>query len=177
MKFLYYVKTSLKGLISTIVPTIAYFILFPLILSGVFFMMENISHNSDLKLKEVTVQVVDLDKSEMSKALIEFLKGENFKEFVNIKEEVEPSNMKAVESIKGENKLIINKGYEEGILESKKAESIKLQVTDLKNEHSLEAIKNILNVYHQNLYMEVSGGNRDEINKINSISVINENIL
>ena len=103
MKVLYYVKTILKGMFANGLITIAYFVLLPVILAGVMGFMKSSTHDNPLKLKKVTVSIVDEDKTKMSKSLIDFLKSEDMQELVTISNE--DSNCD----------LIIKEGYEKNL--------------------------------------------------------------
>ena len=103
MKVLYYMKTTLKGMFANGLITIAYFVLLPVILAGVMGFMKSSTHDNPLKLKKVTVSIVDEDKTKMSQSLIDFLKSEDMQELVTISDE--ESNCD----------LIIKEGYEKNL--------------------------------------------------------------
>ena len=100
MKLWYYMKMNFKNMFATGVITIAYYILFPILLAGVMGFMQG----SQLKIKSVNTKIVDYDNSEMSKQLVSFLEGNELSEIVNIVDK------------KPEVEIIINKGYGDDVL-------------------------------------------------------------
>lgn len=99
MKLLVYVKTTLKGIVSSLPITIGCYVLFPIVLASAMSFLLNGVDNSDTKVKKVEFQIVDNDKSEYSKSLITMLKTDELKEYIKISKD-------------SENKVIIPKGYE-----------------------------------------------------------------
>lgn len=160
MRLIYYLKSNLKVMKSTLLSQILYYMLFPLVMAGVFTLTETMGKNTEIKLKETTIQVIDNDNTEMSKEVLNLLKGEGMDEIISVDED-------------GKNKLIIEKGYEDNILEGKEGK-IALKVEDGKNVQTLETLKVVLDKYHQNLYIAVNGG---ENIKENNIPVVKEEIL
>ena len=145
MRLLYYIKSSLKIMKSTLLIQIMYFIVFPLILAGVLTLTETIGKGEDIKLKETKVKVVDKDNTEMSTEIINLLKAEGVKDYILIDEE-------------GKNELIIEEGYGERVLKGEEGK-ITLKTGGRNDIVVMETLKGVLDKYHQNLYIAVSGGN------------------
>lgn len=164
MRLLYYIKTTLKGMVSSGAITLVYFIGFPIILAGFMGFVQNTAHDTPLKLKSLNIQIADEDNSEMSKNLIEFLNSNDMKDVV-----------KVVDS-KPEAEIIIPEGYEKDLLSLNKGE-----VIINKKEEGYNAITNtlkiILDKYHQSIYVSLSGGSTEELNKITGTSIIEEEII
>ncbi len=110
MKALYYIKTTLKGMFANGVVTIAYFILFPILLACFMAFFNNLNDENPLKLKALNVQIVDEDNTENSKRLIELLGSDDLKEVVNIVDK------------KPDVELIIKEGYEKNVLSLNKGD-------------------------------------------------------
>ena len=111
MKLIVYVKTTLKGIISSLPLTIGCFVLFPILLaSGMSLLINGLDH-SDTKVKKVEFQIVDKDKSDYSKSLISVLKADELSEYIKISKD-------------SENKIIIPKGYENTFVKDEKHDVI-----------------------------------------------------
>lgn len=164
MRLLYYIKTTLKSMVSSGAITLVYFIGFPIILAGFMGFVQNTAHDTPLKLKSLNIQIVDQDNSGMSKNLVDFIKSDDMKDIV-----------KVVDS-KPEAEVIIPEGYEKNLLLLNKSE-----VIINKKEEGYNAItstlKIILDKYHQSIYVSLSGGSSEELNKIIGTSIIDEEII
>ena len=164
MRLLYYIKTTLKSMVSSGAITLVYFIGFPIILAGFMGFVQNTVHDAPLKLKSLNIQIVDEDNSEMSNNLVELLKSDDMKDIVQV-----------VDS-KPEAEIIIPEGYEKDLLSLNKG-----KVIINKKEEGYTAITNtikiILDKYHQSLYVSLSGGSPEELNKITGMSIIEEEIV
>ncbi|MEG0307716.1 MAG: ABC transporter permease [Clostridium sp.] len=163
MRMFYYVKTTLKGMVSSGVVTIVYFILFPMVLAGFMGFVMDMTSGSELKVKNINVQIIDEDKSELSKSLEEFIKSEEVSEVVTLVEE------------KPDVELMIKKGYEENALALNK-DSITINRKTESMEASINTLKIILDNYHQGLYVSLAGGDINQLNKVIGQSII-ENVM
>lgn len=161
MRGIYYIKTTLKSMISNGVVTIAYFILFPILIAAFMAFFQDQVHENPLKLKDIKVQIIDEDDSEMSSKLAEVLKGKDLKEFVNV------VNKDA------DIELVINKGYEKKLLALDKGNIVINKLEDGR-ELAIDTLKTILDKYHENMYVAISGGNTLELNNISTQSIIDE---
>ncbi len=161
MKALYYVKTTLKGMFSNGVVTIASFILFPILLACFMAFFQNSVHENPLKLRVLNVQIIDKDNTEISKRLVELLDSDDLKDVVSVVD------------TKPEVELIIKEGYEEKILSLRKGDIVinkKVEGMGM----STDTLKVILDRYHQSLYVSIAGGNVESLNKIMESSVIED---
>ncbi|MGL5417618.1 MAG: ABC transporter permease [Clostridium sp.] len=145
MRLLYYLKSNLKIMKSTLLIQIMYFIVFPLILAGVLTLTETIGKGEDIKLKETKVKVIDKDNTEMSGEIINLLKSEGVKDYILVDEE-------------GKSELIIEEGYGDKVLKGEEGK-ISLKPGGRNDIIIMETLKGVLDKYHQNLYVAVSGGN------------------
>lgn len=164
MRLLYYIKTTLKSMVASGAITLVYFIGFPIILAGFMGFVQNTANDTPLKLKSLNIQIIDQDNSEMSKNLVDFLKSDDMKDVVQV-----------IDS-KPEAEIIIPEGYEEAILSLNRGE-----VIINKKEEGYNAITNtlkiILDKYHKSIYVSLSGGSPEELNKIVGTSIIEEEII
>lgn len=157
MKLWYYMKMNFKNMFATGVITIAYYILFPILLAGVMGFMQDTLHNSQLKIKSVDTKIVDYDNSEMSKQLVSFLEGNELSEIVNIVDK------------KPEVEIVINKGYGDDVLALNGGEVVINRESE-KKVATVSTLKSILDRYHQEMYVALSDGNTFQLNNItNSI--------
>ncbi|MDU1314236.1 MAG: ABC transporter permease [Clostridium septicum] len=159
MRALYYIKTTLKGMISNGLVTISYFVLFPVLLAFFMAFFQGIVHENPLKLKQLKVQVIDEDKTEMSKNLTNLLENDEMKKVVSIVDE------------KPEVELKIEKGYEDKILSLSKGNIIINKKVEESNI-STNTLKVILDKYHQNLYVSIGGGNIENLEKISDETIV-----
>lgn len=164
MRTMYYVKTTLKGMFANGIITIAYFVLLPVILAGVMGFMQGSTHDNPLKLKKVTVSIVDEDKTKMSQSLIEFLKSEDIQELVAISDE--DSNCD----------LIIKEGYEKNLISLNK-ENIVIKKNNNERNTAIETLKVILDKYHKGMYVGLSGGSQEELEKLNDNKAVESTII
>lgn len=164
MRTMYYVKTTLKGMFANGIITIAYFVLLPVILAGVMGFMQGSTHDNPLKLKKVTVSIVDEDKTKMSQSLIEFLKSEDIQELVAISDE--DSNCD----------LIIKEGYEKNLISLNKG-NIVIKKNNNERNTAIETLKVILDKYHKGMYVGISGGSQEELEKLNDNKAVESTII
>lgn len=82
LKLFYYTKTVLKGMLSNVVITVIYFILFPVVLAAFMGFFQNSVKENPLKLSTIKVAIIDNDKSNMSRDLVSFLKSDEMKELI-----------------------------------------------------------------------------------------------
>ena len=164
MKVLYYVKTILKGMFANGLITIAYFVLLPVILAGVMGFMKSSTHDNPLKLKKVTVSIVDEDKTKMSKSLIDFLKSEDMQELVTISNE--DSNCD----------LIIKEGYEKNLTSLNKG-NIVIKKNNNERNTAIETLKVILDKYHKSMYVGISGGSQEDLERLNDNKAVESIII
>lgn len=157
MKLWYYMKMNFKNMFATGVITIAYYILFPILLAGVMGFMQG----SQLKIKSVNTKIVDYDNSEMSKQLVSFLEGNELSEIVNIVDK------------KPEVEIIINKGYGDDVLSLNGGEIIINRESE-KKLATITTLKSVLDRYHQGIYVSLSDGNTLQLN--NTTNSIIKNI-
>lgn len=165
MKLIVYLKSTLKGMFANGAVTLAYFVLFPVIVAGFMGFIQSSAHDNPLKLKKVTVQITDEDNSKMSTSLVDFLKSKEMEELVQI-EEGEKVNCK----------LIIPKGYESSIL-SLKRDEIQIIKMDESRDTAIDTLKVILDKYHKSTYVGVSGGSQEELDKISNTKVVESKII
>ena len=164
MRALYYIKTTLKGMFSNGLITIAQFLLLPILVACFMSYFQNMTHDNPLKMKLLKVQIINEDNSEISNQLLEFLKNDEMKEIVSIVDK------------KPEVELIIEKGYGDNVLSLNKGNIIINKRTEGR-EFAIDTFKVILDKYHKSLYVSLSGGNLNDLNKINTSSFIeNETI-
>ncbi|WP_195987406.1 ABC transporter permease [Clostridium sp. D53t1_180928_C8] len=161
MKLWYYMKMNFKNMFATGVITIAYYILFPILLAGVMGFMQGTLHDSQLKIKSVNTKIVDYDNSEMSKQLVSFLEGNELSEIVNIVDK------------KPEVEIIINKGYGDDVLSLNGGEIIINRESE-KKLATITTLKSVLDRYHQGIYVSLSDGNTLQLN--NTTNSIIKNI-
>ena len=164
MRTMYYVKTTLKGMFANGIITIAYFVLLPVILAGVMGFMQGSTHDNPLKLKKVTVSIVDEDKTKMSQSLIEFLKSEDIQELVAISDE--DSNCD----------LIIKEGYEKNLISLNKG-NIVIKKNNNERNTAIETLKVILDKYHKGMYVGISGGSQEELEKLSDNKAVESTII
>ena len=164
MKVLYYMKTTLKGMFANGLITIAYFVLLPVILAGVMGFMKSSTHDNPLKLKKVTVSIVDEDKTKMSQSLIDFLKSEDMQELVTISDE--ESNCD----------LIIKEGYEKNLTSLNKG-NIVIKKNNNERKTAIETLKVILDKYHKSMYVGISGGSQEELERLNDNKAVESTII
>ena len=159
MKAFYYVKSTLKGMVSSGAIVISYFIAFPIIMACFMGYFNNLTNENPLKLRVLDVKIVDDDNSEMSKKLGEIIKGKDLKELIKVVNK-DPD----VE-------LVINKGYENNILNKNKG-NITINRKTEKKEIATNTLKTILDRYHQNLYISLSNGNVEDLDKFFDAQII-----
>lgn len=162
MKLLYYTKITLKGMLSNAAVTVAFFILFPVLLAGFMGFMQNSLHDNPLKLNILKISIADNDNSNMSKNLVSFLESNDMKELVEVNDK------------ESDIEIVIPDGYEESALSLEKNE-IKINELEEGYTNSTNTLKTILDKYHQSLYISLSGGSTEALNNITGKSVI-ENI-
>jgi len=162
MKLFMHLKITFKGMIKNGVVTGLMFILFPIILASFLGFMNDSMGENPLKLKQLAVNVVDEDSSNSSKALIDFLKSEEMKELIEVTD-------------KGDADLIISKGYEESLL-NRETNNIKI-IEKEKGHMVVSTLKVILDKYHKNMYVSLSGGNPEDLNNITSADVIENTLI
>lgn len=159
MRLLYYTKATLKGMISNGAITIIHFILFPVLLACFMGFFLKTLHDSPLKLKTLKIEINDMDKSDMSKNLVSLLKSEEMKELVEITNK--KSNIE----------IVIPRGYGDNVLSLKKGE-ISINKLGEVSTNSTDTLKTILDNYHQSLYVNISGGSNETLEKISEKSII-----
>ncbi|WP_027097374.1 ABC transporter permease [Clostridium paraputrificum] len=164
MRILYYVKTTLKGMFANGLVTIAYFVLLPVILAGVMGFMKSSTHNNPLKLKKVIVSVMDEDKTNMSQSLIDFLKSEEIQELITISDE--DSNCD----------LIIKEGYEKNLTSLTKG-NIVIKKNNNERNTAIETLKVILDKYHKSMYVGISGGSQEELERLKDNKAVKNVII
>ncbi len=162
MKLFYFTKTTLKGMLSNVVITVIYFILFPVLLAAFMGFFQNSLNENPLKLSSIKVAITDNDKSNMSKNLISFLKSDEMKDL--IEENSEDNDIE----------IVIPKGYEGSLLSLEKNHIEINKLTD-ELDNSINTLKTILDKYHQNIYVSLAGGSNEELKNISGKTII-ENI-
>lgn len=160
MKLIIYIKTTLRSMVANGAVTLLYFIGFPIILAGFMGFIQGSVHETPLKISKIEINIQDEDNSNMSKALIDFIKSEDIAEFIGISEDNS-----------GKAELIIPKGYEESLLSQKK-NNLTIKEED-EGKTALNTLKIILDKYHQGVYQSISGGSIEELNKIDIGETIN----
>lgn len=160
MRLLYYIKTTLTSICSQALIYLASFILFPAFLAGFMGFMHNSTGENPLEYSKLQVKIIDEDKSNMSKNLVEFLESSEMKKFIKVED-------------KNKNEIIIPKGYEDLLLSKEAGEIV---IKDKDNKSVTEILKIILDNYHQNLLLSLQGESSEELNNLLSKETI-ENIV
>ncbi|MBD7910527.1 MULTISPECIES: ABC transporter permease [Clostridium] len=162
MKLLVYLKTTFKGVIATLVPTLAMFILLPVVIAGVMGFVKSDEGENSLKLKQLKVSIIDEDNSKASNSLIEFLKTDDINKLIEV------TNY-------GDAYIKIPKGYEESLLLQKDSNII---LEESGKGHSvLSTLKVVIDKYHENLNLVRHGENARELSKILNESFIENEII
>ncbi|MBP3917470.1 MULTISPECIES: ABC transporter permease [unclassified Clostridium] len=164
MRGLYYIKTTLKSMFSNLLLTILNFILLPILFAFFMAYMQDMLHDNPLKMKLLKIQIVDEDNSDISKELEQFLKSDNMKDIVSIVDK------------KPEVELIIEKGYGANVLSLNKDNIIISKQTE-EREFAVDTFKVILDKYHQSLYVSLSGGDLESLNKLDTSNIIENEII
>ncbi|CDM70406.1 putative membrane protein [Clostridium bornimense] len=159
MKTFYYVKSTLKSMVSSGAVVLSYFIIFPIIMACFMGYFNNLTNENPLKLSVLDVKVVDNDSSEMSKKLVEIIKGKDLKELIKVTDK------------DSDVELVIDKGYEDNILNKNKG-SITINRKTEEKEVATNTLKTILDRYHQNLYISLSNGNVEDLDKFFDTQII-----
>lgn len=162
MKLFYYTKTILKGMLSNVVITVIYFILFPVLLAAFMGFFQNSVHENPLKLSTIKVAITDNDKSNMSKNLVSFIKSDEMKDLIE------------ASSKDNDIEIVIPKGYEKSVISLEKNE-IKINKLTDELDNSVNTFKTILDKYHQSIYVNLSGGSSEDLQNISGKAII-ENI-
>lgn len=163
MRLLIYIKTTLRGMVANGVITLLYFIGFPIILAGFMGFIQGSMHDTPLKISKIEMNIIDEDKSDMSKELINFIKSEQLSEFIMV-----------VDDESGKADILIPKGYEESLLSKNKNTLTITQRED--GEIALSTLEIVLDKYHQGVYVGLSGGSQEDFNKIQLSETI-ENVF
>ena len=159
MKAFYYVKSTLKGMIANGTIVVLCFIGVPIIMACLMGYFSNLTNANPLKLRVLDVKIVDNDNSEMSKKLKEMIKEKELKELIKIVDK------------DSDVELVIDKGYEDNIL-NKNRGTIRINRKTEKKEVATNTLKTILNRYHQNLYVALTDGNIEELDKFFDTQII-----
>lgn len=153
MKILISIKTTLRGMLASGAITLGYFIGFPVLLAMFMSFIQGSLTEENLTLSKASIVIVDEDKSEMSKNLVDFLNSSAVENIIKIEEE--PN--------KDTTAIVIPEGYGEKLMAQNKS-SITINAKEELEKNSLEVLKIILDNYHQSIYLSLSGGNNKEIN-------------
>lgn len=159
MKVLYYIKTTLKGMLSNGVVTIGYFICFPIIIAAFMGFVQSTDSENPLKLKPLKVEIVDQDNTEMSQKLVDWIKSNDIKEIADVVDK-DP-----------EVKLLISKGYGEKVI-NLEAGNIEIDKITEGRELTVDTFKTLLNKYHKNLYVAIQGGDLENLNSLDNNAII-----
>ncbi|MGL4106718.1 ABC transporter permease [Clostridium sp. LP20] len=162
MRLLIYIKIKLKRMFKGGLVTLAYFLIFPIILAGFTGFIQENMHTNPLKLKVLDINIVDEDDTNMSKSLIEFLKSDDMKEFINIKDD-------------GKADIIIPKGYESSLLSMNKNNIVIKEKGE--GEAVINTLKVILDNYHQGIYINIAGGSQEDLISLTQMTTIESNII
>ncbi|MGL5086282.1 MAG: ABC transporter permease [Clostridium sp.] len=156
MKYILYLKISLKNLLAGWKTSLAMIIGLPLGLSlflGTIYSVQE--KNSEVPI--VNINIVDEDKTQYSQDLIGFLDSLELKENVSINNEDD----KVL-------KLIIPKGYGENVL---KLNSIEVIYENKKDYFEFKIINEILNKYHEGIYLASQNLTTENIQELQKSSV------
>ncbi|MDS0526996.1 ABC transporter permease [Clostridium sp. SHJSY1] len=151
MKFIVYLKITLKRYMSNWITSAALLILLPILLASVMGMFKDGINKNPLKLSKLEISVIDEDDSKMSTDLVEFLKSDDMNDLIQVVD-------------KGKAEIKIPKGYEESIKDKKENKII--LVDKGKGKSVLETLRLILDKYHKSLYLGSSGEKNQELSKI-----------
>lgn len=159
MRALYYIKTTLKSMFSSILVLIANFILFPILMACFMGFMQSSAGSNPLELKQTSISIIDEDNTEMSQKLKDMLSSEELSKFIEIDDEEPDFDLK------------IEKGYEEEVLSLQEGK-ITINKNIKNRELTAQTIKVILDNYHKNLYAVISGDGLGDLNTILNSEII-----
>ncbi|MCC0708285.1 MULTISPECIES: ABC transporter permease [unclassified Clostridioides] len=143
MKLYISVKTMLKGLKSSFMISLLYFLALPLLLAWFLGMVTGDMFQNPIKTEPISIVVYDKDSSKLSSNLTNFLKGD-LSSVLKINKDDSDADLK----------LTIPKGYENNILNEK---SNTLNIEKLGTNDDLAILlQNILDTYHEKLYLNNS---------------------
>lgn len=172
MKLLAYIKIGLKNLFKQLPTVILSFAVLPITLALLMGYIQKDMFTPSINDPIISVIIVDEDNTPLSRELIRYLKSEDLSKVLEIKDE------------DAHYKLIIPKGYEEGLVSlNSKLASTKIIV----GENASTTLGNVLANLIDNYNNEVSQGiviknntdkmNLDEIEKENLISSVRDKIV
>lgn len=153
MKILISIKTTLRGMLASGAITLGYFIGFPVLLAMFMSFIQGSLTEENLTLSKASIVIVDEDKSEMSKNLIDFLNSSAVENIIKIEEQ--PNKDTA--------EIVIKEGYGEQLMAQNKS-AIIINAKEELEKNSLEVLKIILDNYHQSIYLSLSGENNENLN-------------
>lgn len=140
MKLYISVKTMLKGLKSSFMLNLIYFLALPLLLAGFLGMVTEDMFQNPIKTEPMSIVVYDKDNSKLSNNLTNYLK-DDLSSVLKIQKDYSDADLK----------LTIPKGYENNILKEK---SNTLSIEKLGTRDDIAVLlQNILNTYHEKLYL------------------------
>lgn len=172
MKAWAYLKLMMKGLIKQIHVIILTSIIFPVVMGLVMANFQEDSFIKENKSPFIEIMIKDEDNSEMSKSLITFLKGDELKNIIAIKDSEGKRTIT----------LIISKGYEDKIKSNEELPLILKQGNKTEGV-SLKIAGDVIQKYHDRLlesfFIEKSIANKNlsEDKKINLYKEVKEKIV
>ena len=110
------------------------------------------------------MSVMDEDKTNMSQSLIDFLKSEEIQELITISDE--DSNCD----------LIIKEGYEKNLTSLTKG-NIVIKKNNNERNTAIETLKVILDKYHKSMYVGISGGSQEELERLKDNKAVKNVII
>lgn len=138
MKLKAFIKISFKGLIKNVHIMLITFAIFPVIISVLYGYFQKDMFEKPNSISKISISIEDRDNTTISKNLISFLKSDNLKDLLEIKDGLEE-------------KIVIPKGYGEKLFYNK---DLKVVIEAKSNSQSSNfyILKDILDKYNKNLY-------------------------
>ncbi|MEG1483153.1 ABC transporter permease [Clostridium sp.] len=161
MRYIAYLKIALKNLLAGWKTSLFMVIGLPMGLSLFLGTVYSVAYNNS-EIPNVSITIYDEDETKYSKALIDFLSSQELKNSITIED-------KGEESLK----LIIPKGYEEKI---SALSNVEILYENDNNYFEVKIIKEILNSYHEGIYLSIQNLTNENIQELQKSS-INSNLI
>ncbi|MDI7815163.1 ABC transporter permease [Clostridioides difficile] len=143
MKLYISVKTMLKGLKSSFILNLIYFLALPLVLAGFLGMVTESMFQNPIKTDLTSIVIYDKDNTKLSSNLTGYLKND-LSSILTVQKDDSKADLK----------LTIPKGYENNLLNEK---SNTLSIEKLKSSDNIAILlQDILDTYHEKLYLNNS---------------------
>ncbi|HBF6541276.1 TPA: ABC transporter permease, partial [Clostridioides difficile] len=169
MKLYMSVKTMLKGLKSSFILNLIYFLALPLILSWFLGMVTESMFQNPIKTESTPIVIYDKDNTRLSNDLTKYLKND-LSYILTVKKD----------DSKAELKLTIPKGYESSLL-NEKSNTLNIEKLGTRDDIAI-LLQDILDTYHEKFYLnnsqKISSEDFSKLFNKNSIdtSIINNNV-